>query len=48
MILLDSDHLSVYTDERDSGILALAARLDGADEPVACTIVNVEEIRDTP
>lgn len=44
MILLDSDHLSVFTDDRDSRNLSLSARLEAANEPVACTIVNVEEV----
>jgi tRNA(fMet)-specific endonuclease VapC len=43
MILLDTDHLSVFTDERDARHERLAARLDRTVDPVACTIVSVEE-----
>jgi tRNA(fMet)-specific endonuclease VapC len=44
MILFDSDHLSVFTDERDSRHEALNARMEAATEPITCTIVSVEEI----
>ena len=44
MILLDTDHLSVFTDERDPRHGLLNSRLEAAAEPVACTIVSVEEV----
>jgi tRNA(fMet)-specific endonuclease VapC len=44
MILLDTDHLSVFTDERDPRHGLLNRRLESAAEQVACTIVNVEEV----
>jgi tRNA(fMet)-specific endonuclease VapC len=44
MILLDTDHFSVFTDERDARHELLNSRLETATEPVACTIVSVEEI----
>ncbi len=44
MILLDTDHLSVFTDERDSRHALLNARMEAATEPIACTIVSVEEV----
>ena len=44
MILLDTDHLSVFTDERDPRHSLLNSRLKAAAEHVACTIVNVEEL----
>ena len=44
MILLDTDHLSVFTDERDLRHGLLNARMEAAAEPVACTIVSVEEV----
>ena len=44
MILLDTDHLSVFTDERDPRHALLNSRLETAAEEVACTIVNVEEV----
>jgi predicted nucleic acid-binding protein len=44
MILLDTDHLSVFTDERDPRHALLNARMEAATEPVACTIVSVEEL----
>lgn len=43
MILLDTDHLSVFLDERDPRHRLLDARLDAAAEQVACSIVSVEE-----
>ena len=44
MILLDSDHLSVLTDERSSGHATLKSRLRSSDDQAfATTIVNVEE-----
>jgi tRNA(fMet)-specific endonuclease VapC len=44
MILLDTDHFSVFTDERDPRHGRLHARLEAAAEPVACTIITVEEV----
>jgi tRNA(fMet)-specific endonuclease VapC len=44
MILLDTDHLSVFMDERDSRHESLNRRMDAAAEQIACTIVSVEEI----
>jgi predicted nucleic acid-binding protein len=44
MILLDADHLSVFTDERDPRHELLNRRMAAAVEPVACTIVSVEEV----
>jgi tRNA(fMet)-specific endonuclease VapC len=44
VILLDTDHLSVFTDERDPRHGLLNSRLEAATEQVACTIVNVEEV----
>jgi len=44
MILLDTDHLSVFTDERDPRHGRLHSRMEAATEPVTCSIVGVEEI----
>jgi tRNA(fMet)-specific endonuclease VapC len=44
MILLDTDHLSVFTDERDPRHELLNARMEAAAEQVACTVVSVEEV----
>ncbi len=44
MILLDTDHLSVFTDERDPRHELLNSRMEAATEQLACTIVNVEEV----
>src|SRR5438876_820491 len=44
MILLDTNHLSVFTDERDPRHGPLNKRMEAATEPVACTIVSVEEV----
>jgi len=44
VILLDTDHLSVYTDERDARHELLNSRMEAATEQVACTIVKVEEV----
>ena len=44
MILLDTDHLSVFTDERDPRHALLNRRMEAATPPVACTVVSVEEI----
>jgi tRNA(fMet)-specific endonuclease VapC len=43
MILLDSDHLSVLLDPRDSRCLPLRARLQTADDIPAIPIVAIEE-----
>jgi hypothetical protein len=44
MIQLDTDHLSVFTDERGPRHGLLNRRLEPAAEQVACTIVSVEEV----
>jgi len=44
MILLDTDHLSVFTDERDPRHEPLHKRMASATEPIACTVVSVEEM----
>jgi len=44
MILLDTDHLSVFLDERDRRHKLLNARLEAAANEIACTIVSVEEL----
>ncbi len=44
MILLDTDHLSVFTDERDPRHGLLNRRMQAAAEQVACTIVSAEEV----
>ncbi len=44
MILLDTDHLSVFSDERDPRHVPLNNRLEAAVEQVACSIVSVEEM----
>jgi tRNA(fMet)-specific endonuclease VapC len=44
MILLDTDHLSVFMDERDQRHGLLNSRMEAATEQIACTIVNVEEV----
>lgn len=44
MILLDTDHLSVFTDERDPRHERLSARMEAVAEPVVCAIVSVEEV----
>jgi tRNA(fMet)-specific endonuclease VapC len=43
MILLDTDHFSVLTDERNALHGRLMARLNSVREPVAIPIVSVEE-----
>lgn len=43
MIVLDTDHLCVLLDERDSRRERLQERLEEALEPIACTIVSLEE-----
>src|SRR5205823_13369091 len=44
MILLDTDHLSVFTDQRDPRHDLLSRRMEAADDDIACTIVSVEEM----
>jgi len=44
MILLDTDHLSVFTDERDARHGPLYMRMEAATEPITCPIVSVEEV----
>jgi tRNA(fMet)-specific endonuclease VapC len=44
MILLDTDHFSVFTDERDPRHALLNGRMEAAAEQIACTIVSVEEV----
>ena len=44
MILLDTDHFSVFTDERDPRHELLNGRMETAAEQIACTIVSVEEV----
>jgi hypothetical protein len=44
MILLDTDHFSVFTDERDPRHPLLNSRLEAAEDAVASTIVSVEEV----
>jgi predicted nucleic acid-binding protein len=44
MILLDTDHFSVFLDARDPRHALLNTRMEAADEPIACTIVSVEEV----
>lgn len=44
MILFDTDHLSVFLDERNGWHATLNMRVEAAAEPVACTIVSVEEV----
>jgi tRNA(fMet)-specific endonuclease VapC len=44
MILLDTDHLSIFTDQRDPRHELLNSRMEAAAEQVACTVVTVEEM----
>jgi tRNA(fMet)-specific endonuclease VapC len=44
MILLDTDHFSVFCDERDARHDLLNERMEAAAEPIACSIVSVEEM----
>ena len=44
MILLDTDHLSVFMDARDPRHGLLNSRMEAVEKHVACTIVNVEEM----
>jgi hypothetical protein len=44
MILLDTDHLSIFLDDRDPRHGLLTRRMESAAEQVACTIVSVEEV----
>jgi tRNA(fMet)-specific endonuclease VapC len=43
MILLDTDHLSIFVDQRAAGNSALVRRLEQAQEPLAIPVVAVEE-----
>lgn len=43
MILLDTDHLTILTENRAAGHAGLVRRLTDADEPLAIPIVAVEE-----
>jgi hypothetical protein len=38
MILLDTDDLSVFTDERDPRHMPLNRRMEAATEPIGCTV----------
>jgi predicted nucleic acid-binding protein len=44
MILLDTDHLSVFMDKRDPRNRLLKARMEAAEDDVACPIVSAEEL----
>jgi tRNA(fMet)-specific endonuclease VapC len=44
VVLLDTDHLSVFTDQRDPRHGPLSVRLEACTEQVACTVVSVEGI----
>jgi tRNA(fMet)-specific endonuclease VapC len=44
MILFDTDHLSVATDHRDPRHQTLRQRMEVSPEPIACTVVTVEEV----
>ncbi len=44
MILLDTDHISVFTDQRDPRHEQLNSRMEAAAAPVACAVVSVEEV----
>ena len=44
MILLDTDHFSVFTDERDARHEMLNERMAAAQDEIVCTIVSVEEV----
>lgn len=44
MILLDTDHLPVFLDERDPRHERLQSRMATAGEPIACAIVSAEEV----
>jgi tRNA(fMet)-specific endonuclease VapC len=43
MILIDTDHLSVITDRRHAQHERLKRRLDAVEEPLAISVVSVEE-----
>jgi tRNA(fMet)-specific endonuclease VapC len=43
VILLDTDHFSVFTDARDPRHRPLNLRMNNSAEQVACTVVTVEE-----
>lgn len=44
MILFDTDHLSVFMDERDSRHDPLNRRIETAVDQIACSIISVEEV----
>jgi tRNA(fMet)-specific endonuclease VapC len=44
MILLDTDHFTVFTDGRDARHNLLNTRMEAATDDIACTIVSIEEI----
>lgn len=44
MILLDTDHFSVFFDQRDPRHILLVRHLEDAEDDVACPIVSVEEM----
>ena len=44
MIVLDTDHLSVFMDERDPRHERLVHRMDASHDDIVCTIVSIEEI----
>lgn len=44
MIVVDTDHLSVFADTRDPRSVLLKSRLEATDDSVTCTIVSVEEV----
>jgi hypothetical protein len=44
MILLDTDHLSVATDQRDPRYGLLRQRMLEANDEMGCTIASVEEV----
>jgi tRNA(fMet)-specific endonuclease VapC len=44
MIVFDTDHLSVFTDDRDPRQELLARHLEATVDEVVCTIVSVEEV----
>jgi tRNA(fMet)-specific endonuclease VapC len=43
MIFLDTDHLSILANRNASGHIALARRLEAANEPIAVPIICAEE-----
>jgi tRNA(fMet)-specific endonuclease VapC len=44
MLVLDTDHLSEYQKGTSAEALRLKQRLEGATEPLATTIISVEEV----